>query len=204
MHMLPTYAARIALTAPVAGDAVADAVEAAQLLDVEMDHVAGVVALVAACRGLGFDILHAAEPRRSEHAADGGGRDADDPGDLVARHLLPAQRHDLGSNTIGRRMAEPVWPGRTVRQTGRSFGGEPRHPLADRPRADGCGSRYSRQPLPAHDAANDRLSTKRRGSRILVNVHPGSPDVARVSQHQSPTADPDGQPVESSHLEKAI
>lgn len=77
---------------------------------------------------------------------------------------------------------------------------EPHQPLAHRPRANSCGPRHSRKPLPTHQPANDGLSTKRRGSRILVNVHPGSPDVARVSQHQSPTAKPDGQPMENLHL----
>jgi hypothetical protein len=37
-----------------------------------------------------------------------------------------------------------------------------------------------------------------------VNVHPASPDVADVLQPQSPTAEPDGQPIESSHLEHAL
>ena len=46
---LPAGAARAALPA-IAGDAVADALEAAELLDVDVDQLAGLLALVAAHR----------------------------------------------------------------------------------------------------------------------------------------------------------
>ena len=53
------------------------ALEAAELLDVDMDHLAGMLALVASDR---FGRLDVSEPRQSgtlENPADGGGRDAD-------------------------------------------------------------------------------------------------------------------------------
>lgn len=51
MDELPAHAPAVALSLAVAGDAVADAVEAAKLLDVDMDHLAGFGPLVAAHRG---------------------------------------------------------------------------------------------------------------------------------------------------------
>ena len=47
---LPADAADAGLAGAVAGDAVADALEAAELLDVDVDQLAGMLALVAAHR----------------------------------------------------------------------------------------------------------------------------------------------------------
>ena len=55
----------VALAAAVAGDAVADPVEAAELLDVDVDQLAGVLALVAADRLGRLEVL---EPAQAERA----------------------------------------------------------------------------------------------------------------------------------------
>ena len=47
---LPADAAALVRTSPIAGDAVADALETAELFDVDVDHLAGLLALVAAHR----------------------------------------------------------------------------------------------------------------------------------------------------------
>jgi hypothetical protein len=103
MHRLPADTAPTALAPAVTGDAMPDPVEAAELPDVEMDHVAGVLAHVAARRRLGIDILHAAEPHGSQHAADGGGETP-----LILAICLPGiflRR----SATISSRTACGVW-----------------------------------------------------------------------------------------------
>ena len=47
MHVFPADAALVALAGSIAGDAMADAVDAAELLDVDMDELAGCGALIA-------------------------------------------------------------------------------------------------------------------------------------------------------------
>lgn len=47
---LPADAPVVALSGSIAGDAMADLVEAAQLLDVDVDHLAGAIAFVPAHR----------------------------------------------------------------------------------------------------------------------------------------------------------
>lgn len=50
MDELPTYAPAVALAIAVPGDAVTDPVEAAELFDVDVDHLAGPGPLVATHR----------------------------------------------------------------------------------------------------------------------------------------------------------
>src|SRR5262245_66398630 len=51
MDILPADAAAVALAGAVAGDAVAYLVEPAELFDVEVDHLAGLLALISAGGG---------------------------------------------------------------------------------------------------------------------------------------------------------
>ena len=82
------------------------ALEAAELLDVDVDHVAGMFALVAAHR---FGRLQVSEPRQPgapQHPADGGRRDADLHGDVLAGQPLAAQGDDaLGHGLSGQARA---------------------------------------------------------------------------------------------------
>lgn len=54
--------------------------------------------------------------------------------------------------------------------------------------------------LPVQDCENQPLSTARRQSGFLVDVHPVVLEVTVVSQQQLPSFGPDGQPIESSQL----
>ena len=88
--------------AAIAGDAVADALESAELLDVDVDHLAGMLALVAAHRLGRLDVLQPRQPGAPQHPADGGGRDADLHGDVLAGQPLAAQGDDaLGHGLVG-------------------------------------------------------------------------------------------------------
>src|SRR4051795_10457019 len=91
---LPSDAPALALTGSVAGDAIADTVEAAELFDIDVDQFAGMFALVAANRRGGFERLDAVEAEAPEDAADRGRRDADRGCDLPARPALAAQGFD--------------------------------------------------------------------------------------------------------------
>jgi hypothetical protein len=88
-------AAAVALAGAVAGDAmanpVANPVEAAELLDIEVDHLAGVLALVADHRRGRFEGAELVQPKPEEDPADRGGRDADRLGDLLAGPALTAE-----------------------------------------------------------------------------------------------------------------
>ena len=125
-------------------------------------------------------------------------RDYDELGNLAAAYPLQAQSDNLPPGRCRGWSIELVRLRQAICQTLHNLRSKPRHPLAHRPRTDVCRSRQSR--LPAQDAANNRISIQRRGSRILVDVHLRVPYVACVSQHLCPTANPDGQPTESSQL----
>ena len=82
MQILPSRAPRAALTFTVAGDAVADAIDAAELLDVEMDQLDGSVALVSDDVGPGLEGAELAEAEAARDGADGGAWHAELPSDL--------------------------------------------------------------------------------------------------------------------------
>ena len=97
---LPAGAARLALL-PVAGDAMADALEAAELLDVDVDQLARLLPLVAADRLGRLERRDAIEAEALEDAADGRRRDAQFGGDLLAGPALTAQGLDLSTIAAG-------------------------------------------------------------------------------------------------------
>ena len=101
MHIFPADPAGVALAGAVAGDAVADAIELAELLDVDVDDLAGRCALVAADRLGRLERRKPVEAQALQDAADGGGRNADLGGDLLAGVALPAQ--SLDRRASGRR-----------------------------------------------------------------------------------------------------
>lgn len=78
----------------VAGDAVADLVEAAELLDVDVQQFAGAVALVALHRLARAQIAQPGQARSPEHTADRGFGHAHVRGDVRLQAQLAAQLHD--------------------------------------------------------------------------------------------------------------
>src|ERR1700739_4121080 len=83
--------AQIALSFAVAGNAMADAIDPAELFDVEMDHLARPLAFVATRRLGRLQSLDPVEPQTLQNAADGGGRQRELAGDLLAGITLTAQ-----------------------------------------------------------------------------------------------------------------
>src|SRR3954471_21966692 len=127
---LPPDAPALALTGSIAGDAMADAVEAAELFDIDVDQVAGMFALVAANRRGGFERLHAVEAEAPEDAADRGRRDADCGRDVLARPALAAQGFDGRDRGCRRRPVQVMGPGGAIVEAFDAFGLEARPPLA--------------------------------------------------------------------------
>src|SRR3954452_11750665 len=108
----------------------ANAVEATELFDIDVDQFAGMLALVAANRRGGFERLDAGEAEAPEDAADRGRRDADGSGDLLARPALAAEGFDGRDRGGRRRPVQEMGPGGAIVQAFDAFGLEARHPLA--------------------------------------------------------------------------
>src|SRR3546814_8648466 len=70
--MVPTDAAVAGHAAAMAGDAVADAVDAAELLGIDVDEFARPLPLIADRRELGVERPQPAEPEAAQHGADRG------------------------------------------------------------------------------------------------------------------------------------
>src|SRR5262249_59765561 len=108
MDELTADAAIVALASAVASDAMADLVESAEFLDVDVDEFAGVFALVAAWRLGRFQGAQSIEPQAPQDATDGGCRDAGVDGDRLAGQTLAAQRLDPDDDGLGRRLTQPM------------------------------------------------------------------------------------------------
>jgi|TARA_R110000744_G_C19173305_1_gene541843 hypothetical protein len=102
MDVLPVDTAVERLALPASGDAMPGAPEAAEFLDVDVDHVAGIWVLVAAGRFRRIKIPGPAELCGAEDATDCGWRDLASVGDLVSRQALTTQLEDPLHDRIGR------------------------------------------------------------------------------------------------------
>jgi hypothetical protein len=89
VHVVPAHAARAA--AQIAVGARPGRGEAGQLLDIQMEQIAGRLVLVALDRRPRLQIAHAAEPVPAQDAADGGPAQPDGPGNPAAGPSLAAQ-----------------------------------------------------------------------------------------------------------------
>lgn len=70
MYELQADATTVGPAGAVTGDAVADAIEPAELLDTDVDELAGMLALVAADRLGGLQVAHPADPQTLQDPAD--------------------------------------------------------------------------------------------------------------------------------------
>lgn len=110
MDELPADATGPALAGALAGDAVACAIEPAQLLDVDVDQFAGMFALIAAHRLGRFQGLEPVQAQPLEDTADGRRRDARCDGNCLAGQALTAQGFDAGNDRLWRGQPEPFRP----------------------------------------------------------------------------------------------
>ena len=116
VDVLPTDAPAVALAPAITGDAMADAVEPAEFFDVDVDQLAGLLALVTAHRLRRFQRCQPIEPQAPQNAADGRWRDAQFGGDLLAGVALAAQPLDLLDDRLGRGPVQAMRPGRAIPQ----------------------------------------------------------------------------------------
>ena len=99
-----------------AGDAVADTLDSAELLDIDVDQFARPLPLVAPHRLGRLQVTQPAEPQAAQDAADGGGRDAELRGDRLAGLALAPQALDPRHHRRRRRPAQTMRPRRAVLQ----------------------------------------------------------------------------------------
>jgi len=91
----------ILLTSPIASDAMTDTIDAAELFDVDVDHLARLLALIAAHWFSRVQVAYPVQSQPAQDATDGSRRHADFGCDLLASVALVAQRPD--SCACGRR-----------------------------------------------------------------------------------------------------
>ena len=159
---------------PVAGDAVAGAVDAAELLGVDVDDLARMFALVADHSRARIEGPQAAQAETAQHETDGGQGHAGGPCDARARPAHPPQALDLGHGCPGQAMRTMAGRRAAVTQ-----GRLAARPVARQPFVGGA-HRYrtgigglGHRPALLADAADQLESTKRCHTGVLVNVHPG-------------------------------
>ena len=162
MFLLPTAAA---IAAPN------DLLEAGHAFDVEMEEIAGEGMLIAHHRRQRMQIAPAAETSAAQNAADGGRTESGALCNLIGRTMLTAELNhqpDLarrsGSGTAMRTRG-------TIAQSGSPFALITANPLrygfGSHAKA-GCGTAEGQA---ANDGFDQRLSTAKRESGILVDVH---------------------------------
>jgi FtsZ-binding cell division protein ZapB len=100
VQRLPAGAALAALAGPVAGDAVADAVDAPELLRVEVEQLARFVARVADDGRLGIEGSEPAQAEPAQHEAHRREWQARLPGNGWPGQALAAQPGDLGDRGV--------------------------------------------------------------------------------------------------------
>src|SRR5215475_9259212 len=97
VQIFPADPAGVALSGSIAGDPVTDPVELAQLFDVDMDDLTGMLALIAADRLGRLQGSEPVQPEPAQDAADGCWRYANLHSDLPADVALPSQSLDGGT-----------------------------------------------------------------------------------------------------------
>jgi hypothetical protein len=94
MHVFPADSTGVALAGPIAGDPMADPAELIELFDVDRDDLARRGPFVATDWLGRLERRQTIEAQPFQDAADGGGRNADLGGNLIAGMALPAQSLD--------------------------------------------------------------------------------------------------------------
>ena len=200
MDELPAAGPRTGVAGALAGDAVTDPLEAAELLDVDVDQATGLGVLVADERRRRLQIPHPAQSRSSEHSAHRRRRGRRLLGDLLAGPALAPKGDDLLDDLRRRRPSQLVRSRRAVFQAGRPLRLEPTGPLPNRLDVDAHGRGHGRGRLTSQHPPRHLGSTDRRRAGIPMQVHPVPPRLTEASQPQPSRSGPDGQPIESSQL----
>src|SRR5690606_5076776 len=172
MDIFPADPARVALPRPVACDPMADPIEAAEALDVEMDQVTRLGIFVTYDRFGWSKVFHPGQAGPLENAADGGGGNACLPGNVPTGQALSAKTDDLFDNAFVRLSRAAFGPRRTITHPGGPFLLEALNPARyDLARYGIDAGSLCFGERAAHNSHGHFPSTQRRQSGILMNVH---------------------------------
>ena len=166
VHELPANAARLPVA--VAGDPMAHAPDAPELLDVQMQQLARSAPFVSHQRRPLGEGLQAGQAELAQRAGDGGAADLHDLGDLRPGPAELPQALDLDHERRGdraRRAAGPTRPVGELAQRGA------RHPFPGGAITDAKAASDSGHRLALVNALSNQGSTPGRGPGILVDVH---------------------------------
>ena len=193
--------ARGVIALAVAGDAMAGAHDASELLDVEMDEITRMLALVAA-HGRGRLQGGKASAMAAQEAGDGGFGEPGGASDLEAwepaaaqgQHAGDAERMDGFWGTLGART--------TVQEAAAAFGAEAGKPLVSGALGNAQSSSRGGHGLMENDDAADSLGPTQSGELgLAVNVHAVLEfGLVLISQPHLPESSPHEQPIGTSHL----
>jgi hypothetical protein len=158
--------------APVAGDAVADAFDPAELLGVDVEQLAGTGALLADHGRPGLEGGEAAEAEAPQHQADGGDGPPQPARDLRAGQALPAQPLDRGGDCEGQPAGRAGGRRAAVMQGALAARPMPRQPLVrGAHRHPGSQGRVLDPPAMLAHPPDQKESTVDCHARMLVDVH---------------------------------
>ena len=153
----------------------ADAPEAGELLDIEVDQLAGACAVVTPRRLARFECGQPAQAEAGEMSRHGAAWQVETFGNLLAGHpVIAAQASDHGEPGRGQPVGDQVRRRAAGLQASIAFAAKAGEPLAH-----GAGTDLKRArdghdaPSLLEHATHHHGSTKRRGAGILVGVHPG-------------------------------
>src|SRR5579859_2042177 len=190
MDILPAGPALVALAGTITGDAMADAVDATELLDVDMDEFAWFLALIAEDGGLGVECTETAKPSAAQDEADGGDWTVQPLGNGGRRQALAAQCHDLTDLLVVKFVRTAMGPRRAINQSHGSFRGMTIAPLAHGLWCHTLRLRHRSNAPAAGEAPHHHHSTMPRRARIIMDVHPRPPGRGCRSGNHSLSAQP--------------
>lgn len=157
VNELSADAAAVALAGAVAGNAMTDPIEVAELFDVEVDHLAGVRTLIAYHRGGRFEGTELVQSEPGEDPADRCRRQANRLGNLLAGPALASQLGDALDVRCRGRPVQVVRPRAAIAQPGDAFCPEARDLFVDRLDAHPKGGGHRPWGLPGDDPADHDL-----------------------------------------------
>src|SRR5262245_16276554 len=118
---------------PIAGDAMADAADPPEFLDIQVYQAAGPSVLVALDGDGGLEGAEPIQPVARQHSCHGGPAESEGAGDLGARPPLPAQPKHPRDELRARRRRLPPRLARAIPQASEAFGPVALDPFADGP-----------------------------------------------------------------------
>jgi hypothetical protein len=156
-----------------ASEAVAGPGDPAELLDVDVDELAGAAALVAVGRLRRLQPREPPQPRSPEERADRRERHLQRLRDLGRGQTQSSQHEHEASPSLRRPVRDPLWRRGTIREPGLALGPPACEPLGGGARTHaGCRGRLGVRPALRFDPLDEQPAAARAGPGVTVNNLP--------------------------------